>query len=192
MAVRHAFTDPKADGADATIVRPSDWNADHTGTPINLFIGPDPIIASTSVVNPGGANAGNFISFQVFVAVTVTKAYVRITSGGGSGNIDLGIYSSNGTTLTRIASTGSTACPAASNNASLTFTASVTLTPGTLYYSAAASDNVIAALNGTAFTPPFSGTVSTWVATVPTSFPLPATVSVSSFVNTKAWGCLFL
>jgi hypothetical protein len=25
----HAFTNPKADGADATIVRPSDWNAEH-------------------------------------------------------------------------------------------------------------------------------------------------------------------
>lgn len=30
MPIKHAFTNPKADGADATIARPSDWNADHT------------------------------------------------------------------------------------------------------------------------------------------------------------------
>lgn len=29
MALKHAFTNPKADGPDTTIVRPSDWNADH-------------------------------------------------------------------------------------------------------------------------------------------------------------------
>jgi hypothetical protein len=28
--IKHSFTNPKADGADATIVRPSDWNASHT------------------------------------------------------------------------------------------------------------------------------------------------------------------
>jgi hypothetical protein len=30
MAIKHPFTNPKADGVDATIVRPSNWNADHT------------------------------------------------------------------------------------------------------------------------------------------------------------------
>lgn len=29
MALKHAFVNPKADGGDATIARPSDWNADH-------------------------------------------------------------------------------------------------------------------------------------------------------------------
>lgn len=27
--LKHAFVNPKADGADATVQRPSDWNADH-------------------------------------------------------------------------------------------------------------------------------------------------------------------
>jgi len=31
MAIKHAFTSPKADGADTTLVRPVDWNADHIG-----------------------------------------------------------------------------------------------------------------------------------------------------------------
>jgi hypothetical protein len=29
MAITHAFTSPKADGADTTLVRPSNWNAEH-------------------------------------------------------------------------------------------------------------------------------------------------------------------
>lgn len=29
MAIKHTFSSPKADGPDATLVRPSDWNADH-------------------------------------------------------------------------------------------------------------------------------------------------------------------
>ena len=28
--IKHNFTSPKADGSDATVVRPSDWNAEHT------------------------------------------------------------------------------------------------------------------------------------------------------------------
>ena len=31
MAIKHAFTSGKADGGDTTLVRPIDWNADHTG-----------------------------------------------------------------------------------------------------------------------------------------------------------------
>lgn len=29
MSIKHAFVSPKGDGADATLVRPSNWNADH-------------------------------------------------------------------------------------------------------------------------------------------------------------------
>lgn len=31
MPITHAFVNPKADGGDATVARPSDWNAAHTG-----------------------------------------------------------------------------------------------------------------------------------------------------------------
>lgn len=34
MGVTHAFTNPKGDPADTSIVRPSDWNADHEGMPV--------------------------------------------------------------------------------------------------------------------------------------------------------------
>ncbi|KKL84405.1 hypothetical protein LCGC14_1965070, partial [marine sediment metagenome] len=29
--VKHAFTSPKADGGDSSLVRPSNWNASHVG-----------------------------------------------------------------------------------------------------------------------------------------------------------------
>jgi hypothetical protein len=32
VSLKHAFTNPKSDGGDATVVRPSDWNAEHTLT----------------------------------------------------------------------------------------------------------------------------------------------------------------
>lgn len=32
MPITHAFTSAKSDGGDATLVRPSDWNADHDST----------------------------------------------------------------------------------------------------------------------------------------------------------------
>ncbi len=32
MAVTHIFVSAKSDGGDATLVRPSNWNASHTGT----------------------------------------------------------------------------------------------------------------------------------------------------------------
>jgi len=31
MAIKHSFVSPKADEGDTTLVRPSDWNADHDG-----------------------------------------------------------------------------------------------------------------------------------------------------------------
>jgi hypothetical protein len=30
VGIKHAFTNPKSDGTDTTVTRPSDWNADHT------------------------------------------------------------------------------------------------------------------------------------------------------------------
>lgn len=33
MPIKHAFTSPKEDWPDSSLVRPSDWNADHTGGP---------------------------------------------------------------------------------------------------------------------------------------------------------------
>ena len=32
ISFKHAFVNPKSDGGDATVVRPSNWNAEHTAT----------------------------------------------------------------------------------------------------------------------------------------------------------------
>src|SRR4051812_27004918 len=32
LTVKHSFTSPKSDGPDSTLIRPSNWNADHTLT----------------------------------------------------------------------------------------------------------------------------------------------------------------
>lgn len=38
MAVKHKFTSAKSDGADATLVRPSNWNDDHSGNNVPSLI----------------------------------------------------------------------------------------------------------------------------------------------------------
>jgi len=41
--VKHSFTSAKSDGGDATLVKPSDWNASHntTETDVNRRLAPD-------------------------------------------------------------------------------------------------------------------------------------------------------
>jgi len=38
MAVKHAFTSPKSDQSDTTLVRPSNWNANHTVDSSIVFV----------------------------------------------------------------------------------------------------------------------------------------------------------
>jgi len=37
MAIKHAFVSSKADGVDTSLVKPSDWNAEHSSDEINLI-----------------------------------------------------------------------------------------------------------------------------------------------------------
>ena len=46
MPIKHAFTSAKSDGGDATLVRPSDWNAGHV----------TPYATGTFTVPTGNAN----------------------------------------------------------------------------------------------------------------------------------------
>ena len=54
MAIKHAFTSAIADGADATLVRPSNWNANHTI---------DTEVTFPAVASPATPAAGNFNLF---------------------------------------------------------------------------------------------------------------------------------
>jgi hypothetical protein len=72
---------------------------------------------------------------------TVTKVYLRVSTA--SGNIDVAIFELSGTTLTRLASSGSVACPA-SGEAEITLSAAVELSPSGVYFVGLACDNTTA------------------------------------------------
>lgn len=55
MGVTHAFTSPKADGGDTTLVQPSNWNAAHTLTG-NLSAFDGLANASGALTNDGAGN----------------------------------------------------------------------------------------------------------------------------------------
>jgi hypothetical protein len=60
MGIKHSFTSPKDDGTDATVVRPSNWNADHviteTSGPDTLDVGAIP--DGSILARAGGAIVG--------------------------------------------------------------------------------------------------------------------------------------
>lgn len=153
MSITHAKVSAKADGSDTSLVLPSDWNAVHSGTndhghtaagdggalAMNLAVG------AQSYGNFNGAawvtaNKATYIAFQVFrpVTVSIVRFYVQVQSG----NLDFGITDDS---FTRLASTGSFACPSAAAHTQA-LSASVALVPGTRYYRVAAVDNTTAAL----------------------------------------------
>ena len=72
MAIKHAFTSPKADGADTTLVRPANWNADHIGR--------------GSMANMPDGTSGLVLTAQ---GVGVDPAYA---AGGGGGQETEGVY----------------------------------------------------------------------------------------------------
>jgi len=51
MPIKHAFTSAKSDGPDATLVRPSNWNADHSGLIVVRKTADEAITSSTTLQN---------------------------------------------------------------------------------------------------------------------------------------------
>jgi len=101
----------------------------------DVFVGPFHPLGFTQT---GAMTAANFAFLSPFevhrsIARTGARTYISVQSG----NIDIGIYNAAGT---RIASTGSIACPATGEQ-TVAFTGSVTLDPGERYYLAFAADN---------------------------------------------------
>jgi len=68
MAIKHAFTSAKSDPADATLIKPSNWNADHTGTA-------GYVTAFEVILDNGGAAiaTGVFGDIQIPAAGTITS-----------------------------------------------------------------------------------------------------------------------
>ncbi len=126
-------------------------------------------------------NAGTSGNQAVLWPMEPLQAGVTVTTligsiGVQSGNIDVGIYSYDGTTLTRVVSLGSTACPAASVRVVYNI-ADTALSRGTRYYAAIAFDNATATygrldISGSPIVQPNGGGF-----TKATSFPLPSTIT---------------
>ena len=68
MAIKHTFSSPKADGADATLVRPSDWNASHDDGGLQANVDAVSVVAvnATSIAN-AASNAASIVSQAVSV-----------------------------------------------------------------------------------------------------------------------------
>jgi hypothetical protein len=127
---------------------------------------------------------------QVMAPITVSKIHLGINVQ--SGNVDVGIYSLSGTTLTRVASAGGIACPAVNADGDIALSASVTLQPGTLYYLAIACDNVTASFYANLGPPnlqnaPIAGQM---IYRFLGAYPLPASLTTTSAVGTIRAYCL--
>lgn len=70
MPIKHAFTSPKADPADATLIKPSNWNADHEYPAFTAFamqFGDDPW---TTQAPPAGIDEVYSVDFRGRVDLT--------------------------------------------------------------------------------------------------------------------------
>jgi hypothetical protein len=140
--------------------------------PIDLYVGPSGATLSNTFLAVTTANAAQLNAFQVVRTVTVSTAHFRV--GAQSGNLDFGIYDDSGT---RLASTGSFACPApATAGSSQALTSSVTLAPGRRYWAAIAADNTTATLLGLGSAQSASAYVLG--GNVAATFPLPASLTL--------------
>jgi hypothetical protein len=85
MTIKHAFTSPKADGSDATLVRPSNWNADHQ-------VDADGVDTTTAIpLVIGGANASEVVVGRDGIATTHGIVWDDVTGPAlqASGNASL-------------------------------------------------------------------------------------------------------
>lgn len=71
MAIKHAFTSGKADGGDATLVQPSNWNADHTV---------DSYLDIPDVTTPAAPAAGNL---RIFAKTRAARATLNTIGPSG-------------------------------------------------------------------------------------------------------------
>lgn len=103
MPVKHSFTSGVADGADATLVRPSNWNADHNAPP---FVVPLHVSERTWTNMPAAATElWGTTSARTKVDLTyVTQARIvcQVRISGVAGAVLTVEYSTDGTTWTEI------------------------------------------------------------------------------------------
>ena len=88
ISVKHAFTSPKADGTDSTLVQPSNWNAEHTIT-----------LAAGKVLGRSSASAGAMQELPIAIDSTGQSMIPPIgTTAERPGTAVTGMFRFNSTT----------------------------------------------------------------------------------------------
>jgi len=97
MAIVHAFVSAKDDGGDATLVRPSNWNADHTIEAGTIL----PAVTLGGAITAGGQAITGLalVSFQTganwydhYIASAVDNSHIAISGGTDTTGAYLVLY----------------------------------------------------------------------------------------------------
>ena len=111
MPVKHAFTSAVADGADATQVRPSNWNADHNAPPFALTLVATEFVFTNipAAVTEVGAGAGVLRIRADLTYATEARVSVGVRAGfAANAGATLAVqYSTDQTTWNYLRATGS-------------------------------------------------------------------------------------
>jgi hypothetical protein len=143
-----------------------------------------PVYVATGAFTPV-ANQAYLSSFRVGKTLTISTLSIFVAVS--SGNVDLGIYRSDGTTLTKIASTGSTVVAGTAAWQTIALTASVVLVPGYRYYLAAEfSVGATISVHRSQINATVAELDKRAVSIAVGSFPLPATITLASTAGTSS------
>jgi hypothetical protein len=87
MAIKHAFTSAVSDGGDATLVRPSNWNADHVVTSLAVGVVGDAIAADANNYDPTGWNGTEPSQATMIRLEPTTNVTITGLTGGAAGRV---------------------------------------------------------------------------------------------------------
>jgi hypothetical protein len=87
MPIRHAFQSAVADGADATLVRPSNWNADHVLTSFELSVVTASPGANQNDYSPTGWNDAEPNRAALLALTPTASVVITGLAGGANGRV---------------------------------------------------------------------------------------------------------
>lgn len=85
MAIKHAKTSGKSDGGDASLVLPSDWNADHSGISLVRKTADESVTSSTTLQNDDA------LLFAIASSEVWVVEFVLFVVGNTSGDVKLAV-----------------------------------------------------------------------------------------------------
>jgi hypothetical protein len=140
-----------------------------------------------SVAAYPSANQGIFCKFRVGKGRTVTG--IRVLNGTPSGNAKVALYSTDGTTLTQLALSASTALTGSNVHQDILFTAAVGIAAGQTYAAFLVSDNATATFYRISYASAnFPGAALDLTYAVANAFTTPPTPQLESGLSTPAGG----